>query len=76
MAKMRLLSLLTKAVCFILICVYKHTLNHLNHPAGLGEKFGGIFATPAIAEKGYTDVRIEVSSPGGHSSVPPPHTVS
>jgi Gly-Xaa carboxypeptidase len=52
-----------------------HTLNHLSYPAGFGEQFGGVFATPGIAEKGYTDVRVEVTSPGGHSSVPPPHTV-
>ncbi|PIL24992.1 hypothetical protein GSI_12879 [Ganoderma sinense ZZ0214-1] len=33
-----------------------------------------IFGMPSIAEKGYLDVRIEVSTAGGHSSVPPPHT--
>ncbi|EJF64229.1 Zn-dependent exopeptidase [Dichomitus squalens LYAD-421 SS1] len=33
-----------------------------------------IFATPYLAEKGYIDVRIEVTAKGGHSSVPPPHT--
>ncbi len=33
-----------------------------------------IFATPALSEKGYLDVRIEVTAKGGHSSVPPPHT--
>ena len=32
-------------------------------------------ATPGIAEKGYIDVRVDVTSPGGHSSVPPSHTV-
>ncbi|KAG8683468.1 hypothetical protein FRC11_013533, partial [Ceratobasidium sp. 423] len=31
-------------------------------------------AQPAIAEKGYLDVRVEVATPGGHSSVPPEHT--
>lgn len=36
---------------------------------------GKVFATPGIAEKGYIDVRVEVESPGGHSSVPPTHTV-
>ena len=55
---------------------YKYVLNQLCHPAGLGEKFGRVFATLGIAEKGYTDVRVEVTSPGGHSSIPPPHTVS
>ena len=34
-----------------------------------------IFAVPALSEKGYLDVRIEVSTKGGHSSVPPKHTV-
>lgn len=29
----------------------------------------------AVAEKGYLDVRVEVATPGGHSSVPPEHTV-
>lgn len=63
-------------VFFPYLCPCGHVLNNSNHPAGFGEKFGGIFATPGIAEKGYTDVRVEVTSPGGHSSVPPPHTVS
>ncbi|KEP54141.1 gly-Xaa carboxypeptidase [Rhizoctonia solani 123E] len=31
-------------------------------------------AQPAVAEKGYLDVRVEVATPGGHSSVPPEHT--
>ena len=33
-----------------------------------------LFATPAIAEKGSFNLRIDLSTPGGHSSVPPPHT--
>ena len=32
-------------------------------------------ALPSVAEKGYLDVRLTVSSPGGHSSIPPVHTV-
>ncbi|KAF8609703.1 carboxypeptidase S [Ceratobasidium sp. AG-I] len=28
----------------------------------------------SVAEKGYLDVRVEVATPGGHSSVPPEHT--
>ncbi|ETW78967.1 Metallo peptidase M20 [Heterobasidion irregulare TC 32-1] len=38
------------------------------------EQHGSIIATPGIAEKGYIDTRIEVASPGGHSSIPPSHT--
>ncbi|KAI0675501.1 carboxypeptidase S [Trametes maxima] len=33
-----------------------------------------IFAVPSLSEKGYLDVRIELSTKGGHSSVPPKHT--
>ena len=39
------------------------------------EDYGTAIATIGTAEKGYFDVRIEVESPGGHSSVPPKHTV-
>ncbi|CCM04782.1 uncharacterized protein FIBRA_06973 [Fibroporia radiculosa] len=38
------------------------------------ELYGGVFALPAVAEKGYLDVRVDVAAPGGHSSVPPAHT--
>ncbi|KAH9893483.1 carboxypeptidase S [Cubamyces lactineus] len=41
---------------------------------GFANQFGGVVAIPGIAEKGYIDVRVEVTSPGGHSSVPPSHT--
>ncbi|KAG6857473.1 hypothetical protein H0H87_003540 [Tephrocybe sp. NHM501043] len=41
---------------------------------GFAEDKGTVFAAPGIAEKGYLDVRVEVTSPGGHSSVPPKHT--
>ncbi|THU99115.1 carboxypeptidase S [Dendrothele bispora CBS 962.96] len=41
---------------------------------GFSQLYGTSFATPGIAEKGYIDVRIDVATPGGHSSVPPPHT--
>ncbi|KAJ2990099.1 hypothetical protein NUW54_g8579 [Trametes sanguinea] len=34
-----------------------------------------IMSTPGVAEKGKFDVRFEISAPGGHSSVPPEHTV-
>ncbi len=43
--------------------------------AGFGETFGSIFAMPGIAEKGYVDVQVEVATAGGHSSIPPDHTV-
>ncbi|KAF8582795.1 carboxypeptidase S [Ramaria rubella] len=42
--------------------------------SGYGENFGQIVAVPAVGEKGYVDVRVEVGTPGGHSSIPPPHT--
>ena len=42
----------------------------------IGQVYGGLFAMPSVAEKGYLDVRVEVASAGGHSSVPPAHTVS
>ncbi|KAL0570997.1 hypothetical protein V5O48_010965 [Marasmius crinis-equi] len=35
---------------------------------------GTIYAMPGISEKGYIDVKIEVLTSGGHSSVPPEHT--
>lgn len=43
---------------------------------GFGSQYGGVFAVPAVGEKGYIDTRVEVTSPGGHSSIPPLHTVS
>lgn len=39
-------------------------------------EYGVAVATVGTAEKGYIDARVEVTAPGGHSSVPPPHTVS
>ncbi|KAJ7623331.1 hypothetical protein FB45DRAFT_925310 [Roridomyces roridus] len=53
-----------------------------NHPfalivdegGGFAESYGTVVATPAVAEKGYLDVHVEVTSPGGHSSIPPEHT--
>ena len=44
--------------------------------AGFSGQYGSVFATPGIAEKGSSEVKIEVATAGGHSSVPPPHTVS
>ncbi|KAJ7686723.1 hypothetical protein B0H17DRAFT_1160593 [Mycena rosella] len=36
--------------------------------------FGRTFVTPALGEKGSTNVELTVAVPGGHSSVPPAHT--
>jgi Gly-Xaa carboxypeptidase len=44
--------------------------------AGIENRFGTDFALPATAEKGYIDVTVTVSVPGGHSSTPPDHTAS
>jgi Gly-Xaa carboxypeptidase len=41
---------------------------------GFSDAFGAIVASPAVGEKGRMDVRVEVTAPGGHSSVPPAHT--
>ncbi|KAH9970444.1 hypothetical protein BJV74DRAFT_879845 [Russula compacta] len=35
---------------------------------------GSVVAIAGVAEKGYMDATLTVSTPGGHSSVPPPHT--
>jgi len=42
---------------------------------GFEESFGSVVAFLAVAEKGYIDVELSVASPGGHSSIPPKHTV-
>ncbi|TFK33512.1 hypothetical protein BDQ12DRAFT_738741 [Crucibulum laeve] len=41
---------------------------------GIDEVYGADFAMPGIAEKGYTNMHIEVDMLGGHSSVPSQHT--
>ncbi|TFK51921.1 carboxypeptidase S [Heliocybe sulcata] len=41
---------------------------------GYGEENGIIWSQPAVAEKGQLNVRMEVNTPGGHSSRPPAHT--
>ncbi|KAK6454907.1 Gly-X carboxypeptidase [Scheffersomyces xylosifermentans] len=33
-----------------------------------------IVATPGTGEKGYVDIEVELTTPGGHSSIPPDHT--
>ncbi|WYZ43272.1 hypothetical protein EsH8_VI_000971 [Colletotrichum jinshuiense] len=42
--------------------------------SGFDTQWGKTFALPGTAEKGYVDVEIIVRTPGGHSSIPPPHT--
>lgn len=42
--------------------------------AGISTSWGTTMATPGVAEKGYTDVTVTIRMPGGHSSIPPPHT--
>ncbi|EMG45935.1 CPS1 Carboxypeptidase S [Candida maltosa Xu316] len=33
-----------------------------------------VVAYPGTAEKGYIDIQVELTTPGGHSSIPPDHT--
>lgn len=49
----------------------------LDEGVGMKEWFGSVWARPAVGEKGYMDIKIEVEGKGGHSSVPPRdgHTV-
>ena len=42
---------------------------------GFGNAYGSVIATAGVAEKGQLTVRVEATSPGGHSSMPPDHTV-
>jgi len=49
--------------------------NNTTSVAGFEESFGSVVAFPAVVEKGYIDVHLSVASPGGHSSIPPKHTV-
>lgn len=46
----------------------------LDEGAGYGDVYGRVIAVPGIGEKGSLNVRITVTSPGGHSSLPPPRT--
>lgn len=36
---------------------------------------GLALAAPGTSEKGHADLHFEVNTPGGHSSIPPKHTV-
>ncbi|ONH69115.1 Carboxypeptidase S [Cyberlindnera fabianii] len=40
----------------------------------IGTIGGGVFAQPSVGEKGSISLRISLTTPGGHSSVPPEHT--
>ena len=62
-----------RAVSF-LICMEYGIVNE-PYPAGFARQFGSVVATPGIAEKGFLNVLVEVTAPGGHSSIPPAHTV-
>ena len=75
MAKMGLLSLWTRAVGGP-VSISLNFVSERSFTGGFAEQYGSVFATPGIAEKGYFDVTVEVTAPGGHSSVPPRHTVS
>ncbi|KAF6818819.1 peptidase family M20/M25/M40 [Colletotrichum plurivorum] len=46
----------------------------IDEGAGFDSQWGQNFALPGTAEKGLIDVEIVVRTPGGHSSIPPPHT--
>lgn len=46
----------------------------IDEGAGYDSQWGQNFALPGTAEKGLIDVEIVVRTPGGHSSIPPPHT--
>lgn len=75
MARMRSLLSLTRVVCSALPIVQASM--RANIPiGGFTEQHGSIFASPGIAEKGYMDVRVQVNTAGGHSSIPPRHTVN
>lgn len=44
--------------------------------SGLSHEYGSLVFSLGMAEKGSLDVVLKVEMPGGHSSVPPPHTAS
>jgi Gly-Xaa carboxypeptidase len=46
----------------------------IDEGAGFSQRSGSIFAVPGIAEKGCMNVEVEVTTLGGHSSLPPAHT--
>lgn len=46
----------------------------LDEGAGVMEGDGFAMVLAGTGEKGYLDVQVTVNTPGGHSSMPPPHT--
>ncbi|KAF7587743.1 hypothetical protein BBP40_006821, partial [Aspergillus hancockii] len=40
----------------------------------VGSDDGIVYALPGVGEKGSVDIVLDLAVPGGHSSVPPPHT--
>jgi acetylornithine deacetylase/succinyl-diaminopimelate desuccinylase-like protein len=76
MAKTALVPYSMKEVCTTLLTVVSRNHAHVLEP--FGASYGGnvMFASPYVAEKGYLDILIQISTPGGHSSLPPSHTVT
>ena len=72
MARTRLLPCWTKEVSGLYI-VWSIVIYSAS--GGFTNMADGILAVPCTGEKGYLDARIEVMTRGGHSSMPPPHTV-
>jgi Gly-Xaa carboxypeptidase len=59
------------------VCPFSHdalAFSDHRYPDTHKESIGAHLFAPGVGEKGYVDIRIEVTSPGGHSSIPPPHT--
>lgn len=46
----------------------------IDEGGGFAEQYGTHVAMPNVGEKGYTDVKVSVDVPGGHSSIPPTHS--
>ncbi|KAF9041001.1 carboxypeptidase S [Hymenopellis radicata] len=46
----------------------------LDETGSFSEQFGHVFAMAGVTEKGFMNVKMEVDTPGGHSSIPPRST--
>ncbi len=74
MAKIRSHYSWTRAVSTVIRIQILHlTVNAVI--GGFVDIGGSIIALVGTAEKGLTNTRVRVETPGGHSSVPPAHTV-